>query len=125
MIDFEWIDVRDALPVKPYFDEYMVCIKGADISTVLSFEDGVFFDPKTNEVYDVEYWHPCIAPPKQAGMIAVGEYRAFFGRMKIDGVGTLEGDWIYKPDLRCWVGRIGSFPAEICTVEEVFGCRTR
>ena len=55
-------------------------------------------------------------------MIRVEGYWAFHGTMRIapecDNVAPFEltGDWLYKPDARCWYGSGRSFPVEICTV---------
>ena len=55
-------------------------------------------------------------------VIKVDGYWAFHGTMRIcpkcDNVDPFEltGDWLYKPDTRCWYGQGRSFPVEICMV---------
>ena len=55
-------------------------------------------------------------------MIKVDGYKAFRGVMKItpkcESVPPfeLEGDWLYKPDTKCWYGKGQSFPEEICEI---------
>lgn len=55
-------------------------------------------------------------------MIEVEGYRAFRGVMKItpkcESVSPfeLEGDWLFKPDFRCWYGCGKSFSEEICEI---------
>lgn len=59
-------------------------------------------------------------------MIKVEGFRAFRGTMRISPVSgaapfELTGDWLYKPDTRCWYGQGRSFGEEICEVV----CSTR
>lgn len=55
-------------------------------------------------------------------MIKVEGYKAFRGTMKIvpkvSGYAPYEvsGDWLYKPDMKCWYGGGSSYPEEICEV---------
>lgn len=55
-------------------------------------------------------------------MICVEGFRAFHGTMRIAPKGgsvppfELTGDWLYKPDTRCWYGQGRSFPVEACMV---------
>ena len=55
-------------------------------------------------------------------MIKVDGYKAFRGVMKItpkcEGVPPfeLEGDWLFKPEFKCWYGKGQSFPEEICEI---------
>lgn len=57
-------------------------------------------------------------------MISVEGYKAFRGTMRItpktDRVQPFElaGDWLYKPEYKCWYGGGRSFPAEVCSVAE-------
>jgi hypothetical protein len=57
-------------------------------------------------------------------MIKVEGYKAFHGKMEIhpkcDGIKpfVLEGDWLYKPDTKCWYGCGSSFSSEISVVLE-------
>ena len=121
---FEWIDVRDHKPTEPYDEEYMVCIKGATEATSLAFDGDRFYDPITNQRFDVEYWHKFPKPPKISGMIEANGIKAFRGVMYVSGVGRLDGDFVYNPSMRHWLhGESGrGYPLSDCTVEEVFGC---
>jgi hypothetical protein len=52
-------------------------------------------------------------------MIKVEGYRAFRGTMRItpkNGIKPFEitGDWLYKPEYKCWYGNGQSFVAECC-----------
>ena len=55
-------------------------------------------------------------------MIKVDGYKAFRGVMKItpkcESVSSfeLEGDWLFKPDFKCWYGCGSSFAEEICEI---------
>ena len=55
-------------------------------------------------------------------MIKVEGYKAFNGIMRIVPKNTqmlpfeLLGDWLYKPDTKCWYGKGQSFPEEICEI---------
>lgn len=55
-------------------------------------------------------------------MITAEGYKAFRGILKItpknDSIEpfTMEGDWIYRPDTKCWYGCGRSFPETICEV---------
>ena len=64
-------------------------------------------------------------------MISVDGYKAFRGTMRITPVNpkfpTVEahGDWLYKPEYKCWYGRVAeygpfvsSFGENICEVVE-------
>lgn len=57
-------------------------------------------------------------------MIEAEGYKAFHGTMRITPKCAdrkpfeLEGDWLYKPDTKCWYGKGQSFSQEICEVEE-------
>ena len=58
-------------------------------------------------------------------MIKVEEYKAFRGTMRIvpknKSIEPFEitGDWLYKPDTKCWYGGGRSFSEEICEVKEI------
>ena len=55
-------------------------------------------------------------------MISSEGYKAFRGTMRITPVipdkepFELTGDWLYKPEYKCWYGLCRSFPEDICTV---------
>ena len=55
-------------------------------------------------------------------MIKVEGYKAFHGVMKITPKTKcvppveIEGDWLYKPEYKCWYGNGASYGEEICTV---------
>ena len=55
-------------------------------------------------------------------MINVDGYKAFRGVMKItpkcESVPPFElnGDWLFKPEFKCWYGCGSSYPEEICAV---------
>ena len=55
-------------------------------------------------------------------MIKVEGYKAFHGVMKITPKTKcvpsveIEGDWLYKPEYKCWYGNGASYSEEICTV---------
>lgn len=57
-------------------------------------------------------------------MIEVEGYKAFHGTMRITPQSAdrkpfeLSGDWLYKPDTRCWYGKGQSFMEQICEVVE-------
>lgn len=56
-------------------------------------------------------------------MIEVEGYKAFKGIMKIIPVCKLlpfllEGDFLYKPDTKCWYHKGSSYPEEICKIME-------
>ena len=60
--------------------------------------------------------------------IAVEGFKAFRGTMRITPKAAvpsfdLHGDWLYKPDTKCWYGKGSSFPEDICTIMEVFSER--
>ena len=57
-------------------------------------------------------------------VISVECYKAFRGTMRIAPKSAapaydLHGDWLYKPDAKCWYGKGSSFPEDICTIMEV------
>jgi hypothetical protein len=59
-----------------------------------------------------------------ARVIKCEGYRAFRGTMKITPKAKvpsfeLTGDWLYKPDTRCWYGKGSSFHEDICRIVEV------
>ena len=55
-------------------------------------------------------------------MIRLEGYKAFRGTMRITPTipdkepFELTGDWLYKPEDKCWYGLCRSFPENICTV---------
>ena len=55
-------------------------------------------------------------------MIKVDGYKALRGVMKItpkcESVPPfeLQGDWLFKPEFKCWYGCGSSYPEEICEV---------
>ena len=54
-------------------------------------------------------------------MISSDGFKAFSGVMKIAPVNGkdaffLEGDWVYRPECRCWYGCGRSFGENICTI---------
>lgn len=55
-------------------------------------------------------------------MITVENYKAFHGVMRITPKTKcippleIEGDWLYKPEYKCWYGNGASYPANFCTV---------
>ena len=56
--------------------------------------------------------------------ISVEGFKAFRGTMRITPKAAvpaynLHGDWLYKPDTKCWYGKGSSFPEDICTIMEV------
>lgn len=57
-------------------------------------------------------------------MIKVEGYKAFKGTMKIKPKAKhipafeLVGDWLYKPETKCWYGKGASFAEEICEIVE-------
>lgn len=57
-------------------------------------------------------------------MIKIEGYKAFRGILKITPFKgkpyCKTGDFLYKPDTRCWYDGWSSYPAEICEVEEEF-----
>lgn len=57
-------------------------------------------------------------------VISVEGFKAFRGTMRITPKAAvpaydLHGDWLYKPDTKCWYGKGSSFPEDICTIMEV------
>lgn len=57
-------------------------------------------------------------------VISVEGYKAFRGTMRITPKSDIQaydlhGDWLYKPDTKCWYGKGRSFPVEVCTIMEV------
>ena len=54
-------------------------------------------------------------------IICVEGYKAFRGIMQITPKNPkikpfeLSGEWLYKPDTKCWYGNGSSYPEEICT----------
>lgn len=56
--------------------------------------------------------------------VSVEGYKAFRGTMRIVPKAKvpsfeLTGDWLYKPETKCWYGKGSSFPEDICTIMEV------
>ena len=55
-------------------------------------------------------------------MIKVEGYKAFHGVMRITPKTKcvppleIEGDWLYKPEYKCWYGNGASYGEDICTV---------
>lgn len=55
-------------------------------------------------------------------MIIVEGYVAYRGTMRITPRGSITtpfeitGDWLYKPDTKCWYGGGRSYPLSICTI---------
>ena len=55
-------------------------------------------------------------------MISVENYKAFHGVMRITPKTKcvtpieIEGDWMYKPEYKCWYGKGASYPENLCTV---------
>ena len=55
-------------------------------------------------------------------MIEVNGYKAFHGVMRIalpyDGIEpyTVEGDWLYRPDIKGWQSNYEAFPANVCKI---------
>lgn len=54
-------------------------------------------------------------------MLEVEGYKMFNGLMKITPKNdiplfTLAGDWLYKPEYKCWYGQGRSFGEDICSV---------
>lgn len=61
-------------------------------------------------------------------MISVDGYKAFRGTMKIkatipNGAGGFDkksfgiyGDWLYKPETKCWYNKTSSYPETICEI---------
>lgn len=55
-------------------------------------------------------------------MIKVEGYKAFRGEMIITPLVstikpfTVSGDWLYKPDTKCWYCGGRSYPQEVCSV---------
>lgn len=53
-------------------------------------------------------------------------FRMFYGTMLITPINldfssfTLSGDWLYKPDTKCWYCKGRSFPEEICRRIAIF-----
>lgn len=59
--------------------------------------------------------------------ISVEGFKAFRGTMRITPKTAvpaydLHGDWLYKPDTKCWHGKGSSFPEDICTIMEAGLC---
>ena len=59
-----------------------------------------------------------------SNMIEVEGFKAFRGKMRIvlDRGNTallIQGDWLYKPDTKCWYNCGVSYPAECCEVFEI------
>ena len=58
-------------------------------------------------------------------IISVEGYLAFRGYMRITPMNKqylpheVFGDWLYKPDTKCWYCNGLSYPAEICSIEEI------
>lgn len=58
-------------------------------------------------------------------VISVEGYRAFCGYMKITPKDKrylpieVFGDWLYRPDTKCWYCKGRSYPAEVCTIEVI------
>ena len=61
--------------------------------------------------------------PSMPILIACEGYQMFRGTMQVSYRGTAQaeditGDWLYRPDTRCWYCRGRSYPAEICEIVE-------
>lgn len=58
-------------------------------------------------------------------IIEVEGYKAFRGSMKITPRSslippfTVNGDWLYQPNYKCWYNDQSSYPEDICEIEEV------
>lgn len=58
-------------------------------------------------------------------IIEVEGYKAFRGTMLIKPRSstfppfTVTGDWLYKPECKCWYNSQSSYPEDICSIEEV------
>lgn len=57
-------------------------------------------------------------------MIEVEGFKAFRGSMRItfdrgNSADVIRGEWLYKPDTKCWYSGGISYPAKCCTVLEV------
>ena len=52
-------------------------------------------------------------------MIIVEGYKAFMGTMLVFGGKKVFGDWLYKPDTKCWYCRGSSYPEDVCQVYEI------
>lgn len=53
-------------------------------------------------------------------MLSCEGYKMFRGIMKIIPINrapyTEEGDWLYKPEYKCWYCNGSSYPEEICEI---------
>lgn len=50
-------------------------------------------------------------------------YKVFAGMMRIDwgiAVEHIRGKWLYRPDTNCWYCNGHSYPAQCCTIAEVY-----
>lgn len=60
--------------------------------------------------------------PIQPIIVMCEGYQAFRGTMRIapssGNTEDITGDWMYKPDTRCWYCRGRSYPVEICTIHQ-------
>lgn len=56
-------------------------------------------------------------------VICVEGYKAFRGGMRIDRKDgyscVLFGDWLYRPDTKCWYSGGLSYPEDICKIDLV------
>lgn len=65
--------------------------------------------------------------PSMPVLFACEGYQMFRGTMQVSYRGTAQaeditGDWLYRPDTRCWYCRGRSYPAEICEIVEGVQC---
>lgn len=60
---------------------------------------------------------------KVGKMIEVAGFKAFRGSMQIRPNGgrafVVYGDWLYRPETKCWYSGAASYPAEICWISEI------
>ena len=57
-------------------------------------------------------------------MIVVEGFKAFRGKMRItfdrgNSAHVIRGDWLYKPETKCWYCNGSSYPLRCCEVLEV------
>lgn len=55
-------------------------------------------------------------------VICVEGYKAFRGVMHIsvyNQINAVYGEWLYKPDCKCWYCNGVSYPEYVCTIWEV------
>lgn len=51
-------------------------------------------------------------------------YKMFYGVMTVTPLNNnpsrnILGDWLYKPDTRCWYCNCCSYPEEICSIHQI------